>query len=242
MSSNVNPEDKLILALDGMDKSQVFSLIAKLPRLVWVKVGLELFTNEGPDFLSSLRDQGRKIFLDLKYHDIPVTMAKACFQATKTGAELISVHACAGSKALKLSNNYVLEASSKFNMKTPTLLAITVLTSWDDDSFNEELCIKEKISARVERLASLAFSSGIGGCVCSPLEVNNLRTIYPESFQIITPGIRLKGSSLNDQSRVMTPSEALKSGSSKIVVGRSITKSEDPASSFREILNDCIDI
>ncbi len=236
------PHEKLILALDGMNKSEVVALISKLPELVWVKVGLELFTSEGPDFIKYLRDNGKKIFLDLKFHDIPVTMSKACFQAARTGAELISVHACAGSKSLKLANQSAQEGADKSNFSPPILLAITVLTSWDRKSFTKDLLIEEEITNRVEHLADLAFKSGIGGCVCSPLEVKLLRAKYPESFELVTPGIRLKGSSLNDQSRVMTPSEALQAGANKLVIGRVVTKSDDPILAFKNICKDCIQI
>ena len=238
MTLNTNSAEKLILALDGMNKEEVISLIARLPNLVWVKIGLELFVREGPDLLAHLRDNGKKIFLDLKFHDIPATMSKACFMAAQTGAQLITVHACAGSKSLKLANEAAKEGALKCHLPPPTLLAVTVLTSWDDYSFAKDIFIDESINSRVERMAALAFKTGIGGCVCSPIEVQNLRRLFPEPFQLITPGIRNIGSSQDDQARVMTATNALKAGSSRLVIGRLITKAKDPVESFNVICDE----
>ena len=197
-----NPSEKIIIALDGMDKNNVFNLLEKIPEIIWVKVGLELFVSEGPDVLSILRDKGKKIFLDLKFHDIPTTVAKACFAASQTGAEFISLHTCAGMKALKMANEAAQEGASKVNLTPPKLLGITILTSWTKESFANDLLIDQSIDQRVKHLAEIALNSGLGGCVCSPREVRLLREIYPESFDLITPGIRSIGSDINDQSRV----------------------------------------
>ncbi len=232
MPCQLDPSEKIILALDGMDPSEAISLVSRIPKLTWVKIGLELFVSAGPDFISILRDKGKKIFLDLKFHDIPNTMEKACSKAAKSGAQLITVHACAGKKALLAANKGALEGASQVNMPSPTLLAVTVLTSWDDRSFNDELLIKESINERVELLAELASNCGIGGCICSPLEVSQLREKYPEPFELITPGIRLRGGLLNDQVRIMSPSEAINLGASRLVIGRPITSAIDPSSAF----------
>ncbi len=236
--SLLNPAEKLILALDGMNSSEVFSFIDNLPDLVWVKVGLELFTSHGPQVLTKLREKGKKVFLDLKYHDIPKTMAGACYQAAFNGAELITVHAAAGEQALSAANKAAFMGASAASLPTPTLLAVTVLTSWTPQALANDLGISESIETRVERLAALAIKSGIGGCVCSPLEVRKLRSIYPEPFQLITPGIRFSESSLDDQARVMEPIQALKLGASKLVLGRIITNSSDPAGVFKKICSD----
>ncbi|WP_413678435.1 orotidine-5'-phosphate decarboxylase [Prochlorococcus sp. MIT 0916] len=228
-----NPSEKIIIALDGMDKNNVFNLLEKTPEIIWVKVGLELFVNEGPDVLSMLRDKGKKIFLDLKFHDIPTTVARACFAASQTGAEFISVHTCAGTKALKMANDAAREGAAKVNFKPPKLLGITILTSWNRESLACDLLINQSIDQRVEHLAEIASKSGLGGCVCSPREVNSLRKVYPETFKLITPGIRSLGSDVNDQSRVSDASEALKMGASKLVIGRAITQSNDPSIMFK---------
>ena len=228
-----HPSEKIIIALDGMDKNNVFNLLEKIPEIIWVKVGLELFVSEGPDVLSILRDKGKKIFLDLKFHDIPTTVAKACFAASQTGAEFISLHSCAGVKALKMANEAAQEGAAKVNLMPPKLLGITILTSWTQESFANDLLIDQSIDRRVKHLAEIASNSGLGGCVCSPREVQFLRKIYPESFDLITPGIRSIGSDTNDQSRVSDASDALKMGASKLVIGRAITQSDNPALMFK---------
>jgi len=228
-----NPSEKIIIALDGMDKNNVFNLLEKIPEIIWVKVGLELFVSEGPDVLSMLRDEGKKIFLDLKFHDIPTTVARACFAASQTGAEFISLHTCAGTKALKMANESAHEGAAKVNLKPPKLLGITILTSWTRESLASDLLINESIDQRVNHLAEIASKSGLGGCVCSPREVQFLREVYPKTFELVTPGIRSLGSDINDQSRISDASEAIKMGASKLVIGRAITQSNDPAYMFR---------
>ena len=232
-----NPSEKIILALDGMDKNNVLNLLEKIPEVIWVKVGLELFVSEGPDILSLLRDKGKKIFLDLKFHDIPTTVARACFSASQNGAEFISLHICSGAKALKMANEAAHEGAAKVNLIPPKLLGITILTSWTQVDFADELLIDQSIDQRVMHLAEIASNSGLGGCVCSPREVQFLRQIYPETFELVTPGIRSLGSDNNDQSRVSDASEAIKMGASKLVIGRAITQSNDPAYIFKSFCN-----
>ena len=235
-----NPSEKIIIALDGMDKNHVFTLLEKIPEIVWVKVGLELFVSEGPEVLSMLRDKGKKIFLDLKFHDIPTTVAKACFAASQTGAEFISLHTCAGMKALKMANEAAQEGAAKVNLMPPKLLGITILTSWTSESFSSDLLINQSINQRVKHLAKIASNSGLGGCVCSPKEVQFLREAYPQSFELITPGIRPLGSDVNDQSRVSDASEAIRMGASKLVIGRAITQSNDPGYMFKSFCDKVI--
>lgn len=235
-----NPSEKIIIALDGMDKNHVFTLLEKIPEIVWVKVGLELFVSEGPEVLSMLKDKGKKIFLDLKFHDIPSTVAKACFVASQTGAEFISLHTCAGMKALKMANEAAQEGAARVNLMPPKLLGITILTSWTSESFSSDLLINQSIDQRVKHLAKIASNSGLGGCVCSPKEVQFLREAYPQSFELITPGIRPLGSDVNDQSRVSDASEAIKMGASKLVIGRAITQSNDPGYMFKSFCDKVI--
>ena len=231
---NINkPSEKIILALDGMEKNNVLNLLENIPEVIWVKVGLELFVSEGPGILSILKDKGKKTFLDLKFHDIPTTVSRACFAASKTGAEFISLHTCGGLKALKMASEAAKEGAAKVNLIPPKLLGITVLTSWTQEDFLEDLLINQPIDQRVKHLADIAARSGLGGCVCSPREVKFLREIYPETFELVTPGIRSLGSDSNDQSRVSDASEALKMGASKLVIGRAITQSNDPAYMFK---------
>ncbi|MEB3334286.1 MAG: orotidine-5'-phosphate decarboxylase [Cyanobacteriota bacterium] len=229
---SASPADRIIVALDGMDADQALALASALPDLRWVKVGLELFTTAGPPVVGRLRDQGKRVFLDLKFHDIPATMAGACRAAARLGAELLTVHACAGGEALRAARAAAADGAAAAGLPAPTLLAVTVLTSWDPRRFQEELAMAEGVEARVERLAALAAAAGLGGCVCSPWEVAALRAAHPQPFALVTPGIRPRGSGKGDQARVMAPAEALAAGASHLVIGRPISAAPDPAAAF----------
>ncbi len=224
--------ERIIVALDGMAPEQALAFSRSVEGLRWVKVGLELFVQAGPDVVAQLREQGLRVFLDLKFHDIPATMAGACRRAAGLGAELITVHACAGSEALRAAQAAASEAAQAAGLASPTLLAVTVLTSWEEQRLQRELALSQTIAERVPSLAQLAASAGIGGCVCSPLEAASLRAQHPEPFALVTPGIRPKGTAVGDQARVLGPAEAIAAGASQLVIGRPITKAEDPSAAF----------
>ncbi len=228
----LSPEERIILALDGMTSEEAISFASGLKGLKWVKVGLELFVEGGPEIIFRLKEYGLNIFLDLKFHDIPATMRGVCYRAGSLGVEMISVHACAGSKALLEAQSAAVKGSSDVGLPAPKLLGVTVLTSWDSRLMEKELKISQPILDRVNDLAFLAKVSGLSGCVCSPLEVKTLRIKHPLPFELITPGIRLPGDDLSDQARVMSPLQALIEGSSRIVIGRSITLANDPLEAF----------
>ena len=232
LSLSAAPADRIIVALDGMAPEQALVFAGQVEGLRWVKVGLELFVQAGPGVVGQLREKGLRVFLDLKFHDIPATMAGACRRASALGAELITVHACAGSEALKAAQAAAVEEAQDTGQPVPTLLAVTVLTSWDEQRMQQELAIGQRIGERVPALAQLSATAGIGGCVCSPLEASALRAQHPEPFALVTPGIRPKGSAVGDQARVMGPAEAMAAGASQLVIGRPITKAEDPSAAF----------
>ena len=236
MASSFSAEaaEKIIVALDGMAPEQALEFAAGVEGLRWVKVGLELFVQAGPGVVARLREQGLRVFLDLKFHDIPATMAGACRRAAALGAELITVHACAGSEALQAAQAAAVEGAQNAGLATPTLLAVTVLTSWDEHRLQRELAMSQGIAERVPALAQLSASAGIGGCVCSPLEAAALRAQHQEPFALVTPGIRHKGAAVGDQARVMGPAEAIAAGASQLVIGRPITKAEDPSDAFAQ--------
>ena len=231
-SFSAEAAERIIVALDGMAPDQALAFSAQVEGLRWVKVGLELFVQAGPEVVAQLREQGLRVFLDLKFHDIPATMAGACRRAAALGAELITVHACAGSEALKAAQAAALEGAQSNGQPSPTLLAVTVLTSWEEQRLQRELAISQGIAARVSALAQLSATASIGGCVCSPWEAAALRARHPEPFALITPGIRPKGTAVGDQARVMGPAEAVAAGASQLVIGRPITKAEDPSEAF----------
>ena len=224
-----------------MAPDQALAFAAAVPDLGWVKVGLELFVAGGPDVVRQLRDQGKRVFLDLKFHDIPATMAGACRSAARLGAELITVHACAGSGALGAAQAAASESATAAGLAPPTLLAVTVLTSWDPQRFSAELAIEEPVADYVARLAQLAAEAGIGGCICSPLEVAALRAAHSEPFALVTPGIRPTGAALGDQQRVMTPAQAVAAGATQLVIGRPITAAPDPAAAFAACCADLLE-
>ena len=236
MSSN-NPSDKIIVALDGMDRNEAISFLKSCPDISWIKVGLELFTKEGPTIIKTFKDMDKKIFLDLKFHDIPNTMSSASYQVSKLGVDIISLHASAGLKALQLSKEATLKGAREINNKPPEVIAITVLTSISPHDFKYELNRESSIEENVLSLSKLTYDAGLDGCVCSPLEVKSLRDKYDDEFKLITPGIRFLINDKNDQSRVMSPVDAITNGASKIVVGRSITKNNNPNKIFSEICN-----
>jgi orotidine-5'-phosphate decarboxylase len=233
-SFSAEAAEKIIVALDGMAPEQALEFAAGVEGLRWVKVGLELFVQAGPGVVARLREQGLRVFLDLKFHDIPATMAGACRRAAALGAELITVHACAGSEALQAAQAAAMEGAQSAGLATPTLLAVTVLTSWDEHRLQRELAMSQGIAERVPALAQLSASAGIGGCVCSPLEAAVLRAQHQEPFALVTPGIRPKGAAVGDQARVMGPAEAIAAGASQLVIGRPITKAEDPSDAFAQ--------
>ncbi|MEB3270542.1 MAG: orotidine-5'-phosphate decarboxylase [Synechococcus sp.] len=236
-----DPADRIILALDQPDSESALALVQAIPDLRWVKVGLELFSAAGPSVLARLHERGLQVFLDLKFHDIPATMAGACRSAAGLGARLISVHACAGREALQAAQEAAREAAAAAGLEPPTLLAVTVLTSWAGERFHRELAIPEPIERYVPRLAELAAAAGIGGCVCSPLEVASLRQSHPHPFALVTPGIRPAGTTSGDQRRWLTPGEAIRAGASQLVIGRPISAADDPAASFASLRRELID-
>ena len=239
MSSN-NPSDKIIVALDGMDRNEAISFLKSCPDISWIKVGLELFTKEGPTIIKTFKDMDKKIFLDLKFHDIPNTMSSASYQVSKLGVNIISLHASAGLKALQLSKEATLKGAREINNKPPEVIAITVLTSISPHDFKYELNRESSIEENVLSLSKLTYDAGLDGCVCSPLEVKSLRDKYDDNFKLITPGIRFLIDDTNDQSRVMSPVDAISNGASRIVVGRAITKSNNPSKIFSEICKSII--
>ncbi len=228
----LDPTETIILALDRGTAEEALALAAAIPELRWVKVGLELFTAAGPGVVRELRRRGLRVFLDLKFHDIPATMAGACRSAARLGAELITVHACAGSGALAAAQAAAEEGAALEGLGAPTLLAVTVLTSWDPDRFRNELAIEAPLETYAGQLAALAASAGLTGAVCSPLEVARLRAAHPRPFALVTPGIRPAGSATADQRRVMTPAQAVAAGASQLVIGRPISGAPDPAAAF----------
>ncbi len=222
-------DPRIIVALDFPDGQRASEFVNCLqPGSCRLKVGKELFTREGPDLVRDFVRQGHDVFLDLKYHDIPNTVARACEAAAALGVWMLNVHASGGSKMMSAARA-ALEGPQR-----PLLIAVTVLTSMGKEDL-EELGIKTSPEEQVQRLAGLARASGLDGVVCSPREVALLRAELGEGFRLVTPGIRPKGAALDDQARVMTPADAIRQGSDYLVMGRPITQAADPVAVLADI-------
>ena len=222
--------DKIIVPLDVPTKEDAIALLDKLPEVSFWKVGLQLFVSEGGEILEIIKERDKKIFLDLKFHDIPNTVAGACVSAQKYGVDLLTLHSTAGKKALQGAVK-ALEGLHP----TPKLLAISLLTSINSRELAFDLKIPLELPEYALQMALLAQESGINGAVCSPLEVAKLRQICGDDFLLVCPGVRPQWAKKQDQQRVMTPSEALKAGANYLVIGRPITQAENPQEAWERI-------
>jgi len=221
----------IIVALDYPTLEQALACARQLdPSVVRVKVGKHLFTSVGPAVLSALHDEGFEVFLDLKFHDIPNTVAGAVSAAADLGVWMVNVHASGGRRMMEAAANAVAKRGDKTQ-----LIAVTVLTSMDQHDLSE-LGIVESPADRVMRLAKLAQSSGMGGVVCSAQEAPVLRRQFGHNFSLVTPGIRLPEDDAGDQRRVVTPWDAINGGSTHLVMGRSITGASSPRAVVDQIL------
>jgi len=220
----------VIVALDFPSAQPALEFALRLsPRLCRLKVGKELFTSAGPDLVREVQDLGFEVFLDLKYHDIPNTVAGAVAAAARLGVWMLNVHAAGGSRMMTAAREALASASHR-----PLLIAVTVLTSMDVGDLGELGC-DEPVLERVLRLSRLAADSGLDGVVCSAAEAGALRELHGANFCLVTPGIRLGGDDPGDQRRVVTPAEAIAGGSDYIVMGRSITGAADPLAALERV-------
>ena len=227
--------DKIIVPLDVPTKEDAIAWVEKLPQVTFWKVGLELFVSSGPEILTFLKAQQKRIFLDLKFHDIPNTVAGACRSASRYGVDLITVHATAGKKALTAAQKAAEEGAAEAGYPTPNLIAITVLTSLNSRELAFDLKIPLELPEYALEMALLAKDSGLPGAVCSPQEVAQLRQTCGDDFLLVCPGVRPSWADKGDQQRTFTPAEALKAGANYLVIGRPITASEDPVAALDRI-------
>lgn len=201
------------------------------------KVGMELFTSEGPPLLEEIRRLGKKAFLDLKYHDIPNTAAEAVRAATQHGVHMLTLHSSGGGEMMARAAQVAAEEADKKGIYRPLLLGVTILTSLKKEQL-DEVGISGGVEDAVLRLARLAQSAGMDGVVCSPKEIVLIRKEFGKKFLIVTPGIRPVWAASHDQKRIMTPSEALRLGSDYLVIGRPVTAAESPQSAFLKIVDE----
>jgi orotidine-5'-phosphate decarboxylase len=225
--------DRLIVALDVPSAAQARQLVQSIGESATTyKIGKQLFTAEGPQLVRELVASGRKVFLDLKFHDIPNTVAGAVRSAADVRVSMLTVHASGGSKMLKAAAEAAAHSSAK-----PLVLAVTVLTSMADADL-QEIGVSGTVLSQVLRLGALARQAGCGGLVASAKEAGELRRGLGEGFAIVTPGVRPAGSATGDQARVVTPRDAIAAGASHLVVGRPIIEAADPAKAATEIIHE----
>jgi orotidine-5'-phosphate decarboxylase len=230
------PRDYLIVALDVPGRKEAMKLAEELSgRVGYFKIGLQLFTACGPDIVRDINKLGGRVFLDLKLHDIPNTVAKAVYEAARMEVSLLTLHTLGGGKMMSAAAKSAREAAETLGVTPPRLLGVTILTSMDQEEASK-VGLSDPIAKTVLKLARLAESSGIDGIVCSPLELETLSADRPGDLFFVTPGIRPAGSDINDQSRITTPAEAVAKGARHLVVGRPITQADNPAQAADRIV------
>ncbi|WP_425057670.1 Orotidine 5'-phosphate decarboxylase [Sporomusa carbonis] len=230
--------NRLIVALDVDTMAEMRQLVEELGDAVsYYKVGMQLFYSVGMECLTYLRGLGKEVFLDLKMHDIPNTVAQGAASLTRLGVAMLNVHSSGGPAMMRAAAQKVAETAASLSIPRPKLIAVTVLTSIDSTEWASLRCAAG-ISDQVVHLAQMAKEAGLDGVVASPQEAEIIREACGKDFAIITPGVRPKGAALNDQSRVATPSDALKSGAHYLVVGRPITAAQDRRTAALAILEE----
>ena len=228
----------VIIACDFSSAEQVFSFLDKFTgRKPFVKIGMELFYAEGPQIVREIKKRGHKIFLDLKLHDIPNTVKKSMSVLSNLDVDLCNLHASGTCKMMEAA----LEGLTRPDGTRPLLIAVTQLTSTDQESMENDLLIKEPIDKVVMHYAANAKKAGLDGVVCSPLEAGKVHEICGNDFLTVTPGVRFADGDIGDQKRVMTPEQAKKIGSDYIVVGRPITAAENPVAAYERCVAEFVD-
>ena len=233
----------IIAALDVPDAKTALKLAAQIaPAVGAFKIGKELFVSAGPDIVRRVRDTGAAVFLDLKFHDIPNTVARAVAAAVRLDVQMLTIHTSGGSEMMRAAEKSAHDTAKTLGLSAPLVLGVTVLTSMDSNALAEIGC-ETNVGHQVERLASLAANSGLRGLVCSPLEIADLREILPAEIQLVTPGIRTRlgeawagAEKADDQKRTLTPREAMAAGANWLVIGRPIYAAENPRDAAEKIL------
>ena len=224
---------ELILALDIDDRSKAIELVKQSGEsLNWVKIGLQMFTKYGPEYVREISDLGKKVFLDLKLHDIPNTVAKAIASVSELPIDMLTIHTCGGREMMEWAVR-----SQQDHKPDLQLLGVTVLTSMDDEAL-AGIGVNRSAAEQVFALTALASDAGLSGLVCSPHEAAKVKSIHGNQFKLVTPGIRPVGADAGDQKRIMTPRLAAEQGADFIVVGRPIYQAEDPESVVKSVLED----
>ena len=235
MTDAKGSQARVIVGLDFPDARSALALVDRLdPAACGVKIGKELFTSAGPDIVRACVARGFRVFLDLKFHDIPNTVGQACAAATRLGVWMLNVHASGGPAMLDAARQGVDRTARELGKRVPLLIGVTVLTSLSDDDL-AKVGVRDSAEAQTLRLARLVQAHGLDGVVCSPHEVQALRAMTGASFVLVTPGIRMGDAKVDDQTRIATPESAVRSGANYLVVGRPITQAPDAQAALRAI-------
>jgi orotidine-5'-phosphate decarboxylase len=231
----IPPDPRVIVALDFANPMHALALADKLdPRACALKVGKEMFVVAGPEPVRWMIQRGFNVFLDLKFHDIPNTVAQACAAATRLGVWMLNVHAAGGRAMLTAARESVDRAAAERGARPPLLIAVTVLTSLDDADLREQ-GLTDNAASQAVKLARMTAACGLDGVVCSAVEAHAMRAALGPSFKLVTPGIRPAGSARDDQARIVTPGAAIANGADYLVVGRPITQAADPVAALAAI-------
>jgi len=226
----------IIVALDLPTAEQAIALAEQVaPAVGAFKIGKELFTAVGPEIVRRIRKAGASVFLDLKFHDIPNTVAKAVASAVRLDVQMLTIHTSGGAEMMRAAEESAQKTAAQAGLNAPLVLGVTVLTSSDANTLAEIGC-EPNPGKQVERLAKLAVNAGLRGLVCSPLEIAQLRQILPASVQLVTPGIRTGAEKADDQKRTLSPREAMDAGASWLVIGRPISAAPNPREAAEKIL------
>jgi orotidine-5'-phosphate decarboxylase len=226
----------IIAALDVPAAEQALKLAMEIAPVVGAfKIGSELFTSAGPDIVRKIRATGAAVFLDLKFHDIPNTVARAVAAATRLDVQMLTIHTSGGLEMMNAAEESAQQTANQAGLNAPLVLGVTVLTSSESRTLLETGC-DPNLGAQVERLAVLAAKAGLRGLVCSPLEIADLRRFLPSHIQLVTPGIRTGAEKADDQKRTLTPREAIDAGANWLVIGRPIYAAQNPRAAAEKIL------
>ncbi|MEP6662550.1 MAG: orotidine-5'-phosphate decarboxylase [Verrucomicrobiota bacterium] len=230
-------QNPIIVALDVPKIETALSLATQLAPVVGAfKIGSELFTSAGPDIVKKIRATGASVFLDLKFHDIPNTVAKSVAAATRLDVQMLTIHTSGGLEMMQAAEKSAQETAREFGRPAPLVLGVTVLTSLESNELGE-VGVEPNVGKHVERLAHLAARAGLRGLVCSPLEIVELRNFLPREIQLVTPGIRAEMNRSDDQKRTLSAREAMKAGANWLVIGRPIYAAENPRAAAEKILS-----
>jgi orotidine-5'-phosphate decarboxylase len=233
----IDLREKLILGLDVEDAAEAYSLIDKLsPHIKYFKVGLQMITKDGPRLIMTLKRKGVKVFYDAKFYDIPQTVYNACYEAARFGVNMVNVHAAGGPKMISYAREAIEAGAAKMQLDRPKLLAVTVLTSFENRDMKNVWKTRMKVKDMVLHFARMAKKAGADGVVCSPHEIKTIKKELGRDFIVVTPGVRVGKIEKDDQKRIKTPYDAIRDGADYIVVARPILQAEDKLDMIEKIM------